>query len=129
LKFHSLLRWSRSIINSLWCIDIYSSLLFVRFQSLVLTCTCVHTRIYIFHNGLLYSYASTSYSEHEEKFTHPFPIIIFCLHARLLASAHTHTFIYIYIYIHSFTFYFIVIVIVFLIQCLSRALPSVLFPK
>jgi len=99
------------------------SLLFVRFQSLALTCTCMHTRVYIFHNGLLYSYAATSYSEHEEKFTHPFTIIIFCLHARLLPRAYT------FICIHSFTFYFIVIVIVFLIQSLSRALPSVLFTK
>lgn len=88
-------------------LTILSSLIqFVRFHSLALIYLCVHThtRVYFIMVCCIHMLLQ-SYIEHEEKFTHPFTIIIFCFYACLLLSARTHTHSYIHTFIHVPFFY------------------------
>ncbi len=102
LKFHSLLRWSRSIINSLLYIDIILST-FSSFREISVTCTNMHMRTHacIFHNGRLYSSAVTKLEWARRKVHPPLHDYHF-LPPCPPTTERTH----ISIYIHSFTFFF-----------------------
>ena len=74
------------------------SLLFVRFQSLALTCTCVHTRVYFIMICYVHILLQTRVSTKKSSPTPSRLSFSACMPAYY--CAHTHTYFYIYTFIH-----------------------------